>query len=169
MNNGTSLMHDITLDRPLGPGTWRIRIEKLIPTGNVLKRMHFRVYAKLMETLFWQVRAADGFVDIAQPKGRRWLVVLRYTPRTPDKENTYFAAKPLIDILRPMKITSGIYGPKTKKAGQPWRKEQIGHGLILEDDPDHLTYWVKTKKLQKGDTPHTEFILSDAPLNPDDF
>ena len=161
-----SLINDLTLDRPGEPGTWRLRIETLIPTGNVTKRMHFRVYGQLMQTLYWQVRSADGFLAISRPHGTRWLIVLRHSPRTPDRDNAYFSAKPLIDILRPMKIESGIYGPGTKKAGQPWRRERIGHGLILEDDPEHLEYWVRTVRPKKGDTTHTELILSDYPLDP---
>jgi hypothetical protein len=143
--------------------TWSLTIPKVPPSGNVIKRMAWPVYGRLLHEWFWLIRAAPGFMDIPPADCRRRLTLTRFGRGTLDRDNLYASMKPVIDVLRPPKHEEGYY--KTgKKAGQHWTRRRIGHGLILEDDAAHLDLIVEQRPLNKGENPHLVVMLEDAPL-----
>lgn len=141
--------------------TWILRIPAIPPSGNVTKRMHWARYSDLMELWWLLVRAAPGFPEIPKATGPRRVTVELHGKRRMDRENRMFSVKPLVDVMRPPKFERGIYGPKAKKAGQPWTRNRIGHSLILEDDEDHLDLVVTWVPLLKGEAPHTVVKIED--------
>jgi hypothetical protein len=155
------LAYDDTPVRDAASGCWTLRIPDVPPSANVTRHMHWSQYSKLMSAWFMMVRCADGFLDISRPTGKRWITIVRYGKRALDRDNVYSAMKPVVDILRPPKDEHGVYGPKCKKAGQPWRKFRIGHGLILEDDETNLELIVRNGELPKGVKPYTTITISD--------
>jgi len=156
-----SLIHDDTPIRKSTKGTWALVINRVPPSGNVLRHMHWSAYTKLMEEWFGLVRAAKGFLDISRPTGKRWVLIVRHGKRPLDRDNLYSAMKPVVDILRPPRHNEGTHktGPK---AGQAWSKDRIGHGLILEDDEKVLELKVQNGVLEKGQEPYTTIIISDS-------
>lgn len=161
-------LNDLTLDRTTQAGTWTMRFDALLPTGNTLMRMHHHLYQRLMKEWFFRIRAHPEFMAISRPKGKRYLLIIRHTPNKVDEENLVFCAKPLRDVLRPSKHSSGVYKTGPKK-GQPWQRSQMGHGLIIDDDPDHCGLTVIARRIQGGRKGFTTLVLSDHPINPDDF
>ena len=116
---------------------WTLTIEAYPQSGNITLRMHWTAYRRLLSWWYMQVRAAKGFCKIPLANSKRRLTIQFHGPRAMDKENRYFAVKPLVDILRPAKHESGIY--KTgKRKGQPWSRNRLGHGLILDDNDANL-------------------------------
>ena len=162
------LLTDRTLDRHAAPGTWFFHFEALLPTGNLVMRMnHFR-YRKLLEEWFYRIRTAPCFAEISRPKGKRYLLVIRHSPKTSDEENLSFSVKPLRDVLRPAAYSSGVYKSGPKK-GQPWQRSQMGHGLILDDSPQFCALQTIQRLIPHGRRGYTTVVLSDFPINPDDF
>jgi hypothetical protein len=140
--------------------TWTLIIPEVPPSGNVIKRMAWPVYGRLLREWFWLVRAADGFVDVPEAFGKRNLTLIRFGRGTLDRDNLYASMKPVIDVLRPSLHQEGFY--KTgKKAGEYWSRHRIGHGLIKEDDAAHLELDVRQRPLAKGEKPHLWIILED--------
>lgn len=140
---------------------WTLRIDHIPPSGNVVMRMHWRVYHRLLEDWFLLVRGAGGFLDIPTARGKRRVTVVRYGRRTLDDENLAFSTKPIFDVLRPEKVEEGVY-KSGKHKGEPWRRKRLGHGLILEDDPTHVERRVLNGKLRKGERPYTLLILEEV-------
>ena len=140
---------------------WSLTIPEVPPSGNVIKRMAWPVYKRLLERWFMLVRSAPGFLDVPQATGRRKLVLCRHAARTLDRDNLYAAMKPVIDVLRPMKHEEGHY-KSGKRAGEYWSRRRIGHGLIQEDDAAHLDLVVLQARVSKGETPHLTILLEDA-------
>ena len=157
-----SLIHDDTSIRMSIPGSWTLRIQSVPPSGNVTKRMHWGQYAKLMQTWYYLIRGAEGFLDISRPTGKRWILIVRYGRGHLDRDNLYTSVKPVIDVLRPPREEDGIYksGPKI---GKPWHRSRIGHALILEDDEKHLELKVMNAPLPKGEKPFLSIRISDTP------
>ena len=142
--------------------SWTLTIPEVPPSGNILKRMHWARYSKLLERWWWLVRTASGFASVPPPTGKRRLTITRHAARTLDRDNLYASVKPVVDVLRPPKHEVGRY--KTgKKAGQYWSRKRIGHGLILDDDQDHLELVVQQAPLGKGQHPHLVLVLEDIP------
>lgn len=142
--------------------TWVLTIDEVPPSGNLLKRMHWARYSALLWSWWWWIRTAEGFQDIPKATRRRRVVITRHGRGALDRDNLYAAVKPVVDVLRPAKHEAGTY--KTgKKAGQPWTRERIGHGLILEDDVAHLDLEVFQDQLQKGQVPHITIEIEDWP------
>jgi len=141
--------------------SWIITLPSTPVSGNVVMRMHFRAYREVLKGWFWKLRAADGFKDIPKPTGKRKLTIQIHGLRLMDKENRYFACKPMVDVLRPPKIDAGIYKTGAKK-GQVWTRERIGHGLVLDDDDAHLDLQVPPiEKLLKGGKPYIVLTFED--------
>jgi hypothetical protein len=155
-------------DRLRHKGIWRLRVDAVPPSGNVLKRMHWRLYENLIKKWFLLIRAAEGFLKVSKPTGKRWILMIRHAHRMIDKDNRYFATKPIVDVLRPAKHTSGIF--KTgKRAGQPWSRDQLGHGLIREDNDANVETMVVCRLIPRNQKPFTEIIISDIPITHEDF
>jgi len=140
--------------------TWTLTIPEVPPSGNMLKRMHWAPYGRLLERWFWLVRAAQGFHAVPPPAGKRKLTITRHGERALDRDNLYASMKPLVDVLRPPRRDSGIFRTGKRK-GQPWTRNRIGHGLILEDDQDHLELVVQQAQLPRGQAPHLVLVLED--------
>lgn len=148
-------------------GVWTLRLPKVPLSYNVLRHTHWAQYSKIMEEWFYLVRSCDMFLDISRPTGKRWIVITRNGIKRLDRDNLYASVKPIIDVLRPPVTKSGVYATGIRK-GQPWTRSRIGHGLILEDDEDHLELKVKNgKKLDKGEKPYVTIIISDFPIPED--
>lgn len=149
--------------RTAAKGTWTITIDRVPPSGNVTMRMHWQRYRKLLHDWYYLIRSAPGFVNISRPTGKRWVLIIRHGRKPMDRENRFFSMKPVIDVLRPPRSESGIY--KTgKRQGQPWSRERIGHGLILDDDEIHLDEHVIDEPLGKGKKPYLTIIISDSEI-----
>lgn len=144
--------------------SWTLRIEEVTPSGNVVKRMHWSVYSKLMERWWWLVRQAPGFTEIPTAYCKRRLIIVRHGVRALDRDNLYGGVKPLVDILRPAKHDEG-YFKSGKRIGEYWSRKRIGHGLIKEDDAAHLELEVVQVKLGRGENPHLTLTLFDLPLD----
>ena len=141
--------------------TWTLTIAEVPPSGNLIKRMHWARYAKLLERWWWLVRTARGMDDVPTASGKRKLTITRHGVRPLDRDNLYASMKPVIDVLRPPKHEEGYY--KTgKKAGQYWSRKRIGHGLIQEDDQNHLELVVQQAPLTRGQKPHLVLVLDDV-------
>ena len=151
-------------DRGTGTGTWRLVIPQVPKSGNILLRMHWGRYHQMLSEWWYLLRSADGFLDVTQPQGKRFVTIVRHATRKLDRDNLHSAMKPVIDVLRPAKHESGVYKGGCK-AGQTWTRERIGHGLILEDDEEHLDLKVKNAPLLKGQKPFLEIFISDHPLS----
>ena len=147
-------------DRETGKGTWRLSIPQVPKSGNILLRMHWARYHQVLLEWFYLVRGADGFLDITRPSGKRWVTILRHGIKKLDRDNLYSSVKVVVDVLRPSKHESGIYKGGAK-SGQPWVRDRIGHGLILDDDDDHLRLEVKNAPLPNGRKPYLEVFISD--------
>lgn len=139
---------------------WSLDIPEVPPSGNVIKRMAWPVYKRLLERWFLLVRSAHGFLDIPQATGKRKLVLCRHATRTLDRDNLYAAMKPVIDVLRPMRHEEGYY-KAGKRKGEYWSRRRIGHGLIQEDDAEHLDLVVLQARTSKGEAPHLTLLLED--------
>lgn len=140
--------------------TWTLRLPGTPPSGNLLKRMHWAEYKRLLERWFLIVRCAPGFVRIPPASGRRRLVITRRGARALDRDNLWASMKPVIDVLRPAKWETGTYRSGAKK-GLRWSRARIGHGLIQEDDAAHLELEVRQEPLPKGEAPHLVLVLED--------
>jgi len=141
--------------------TWTLTIPEIPPSGNLIKRMHFTVYGKLLRQWFWLVRSAPGFIDIPEASGKRKLTITLYGKNTRDRDNLYASMKPVIDVLRPSLHQEGYY--KTgARAGEYWSRHRIGHGLIQEDDPAHLDLTVQQAHLRAGQRPRLVIELEDC-------
>ena len=117
--------------------SWSLTIDAYPKSGNITLRMHWTAYRRLLAWWYMQVRTTPGFLKIPLAEGRRRVTIQLHGPRAMDKENRYFAVKPLVDILRPAKYESGIY-KSGKRKGQPWTRNRLGHGLILDDNDLNL-------------------------------
>ncbi len=142
--------------------TWALRIETIPPSGNIIKRMKWPVYAKLLREWFWLVRSAPGFIDIPEASCRRKLTISLHGKNSRDRDNLYSSMKPVIDVLRPSKHEEGHYKGGAK-AGQYWSRHRIGLGLIQEDDTAHLELVVQQLPLVRGQNPHLILELDDLP------
>ena len=158
-----SLMHDDATDRTSTKGCWRLVIPKVPKTANVLLRMHWARYHQILQEWYFLVRSADGFLDIGRPTGKRWVTIYRHSSHKVDRDGLYASVKPVLDVLRPKRHETGVY-KGGMKCGQTWVRDRIGHGLILEDDEDHLELKVKNAPLEKGRKPYLEIIISDSPI-----
>jgi hypothetical protein len=140
---------------------WALTIHAYPQSGNVTMRMHWTRYKALLKVWFWLVRTAPGFLAVSKPSGRRRVTIQLHGSRAIDKVNRYFAVKPIEDVLRPPKHETGIY--KTgKKKGQPWKRDRLGHGLILEDNDPNVDLQVPpVLKLGKGESPFIVITLED--------
>lgn len=140
--------------------TWTLTIPEVPPTENEQRRMHWRDYGRLLERWYWLIRAAPGFGQIPAAPGRRRLTITLRGKKTRDAEGLHGCMKPVLDVLRPPKHEAGVYRTG-KKAGQPWTRTRIGHGLILDDDPAHLELVVCQEPLPAGGAPHLVLVLED--------
>lgn len=141
---------------------WKLTLNAPAQSGNVVLRMHWRTYNKTLAKWYWLVRGAAGFVGVPKASGKRRLTVQIHGKRAMDFENRVFACKALVDILRPFKREAGIYA-SGKKKGQPWTRERIGHGLVIDDDDTHLDLNVPpVMKLLPGQTPFITLTLEDV-------
>jgi transposase len=142
---------------------WTIRINAMPVSGNKLLRMHWSAYRKILHAWWWKVRQGEGFLSVPKPTGKRHVVILLHGKRAMDRDNRTYACKPIMDVLRPPKQEQGVYKTGSKR-GQVWNRERIGHGLLLEDDDQHVSSDVPPViKLGKGEDPYIEIILSDIP------
>lgn len=159
-----SLMTDDTPIRMSSKGTWTLRIPAIPKSGNILRHLHWASYSKIMQDWWMMVRAADGFLDVTRPTGKRYVLIVRYSRGKLDRDNGYSAVKPVVDVLKPQREESGVW--KTgKRKGQPWHRTRLGHGLILEDDDDHLELKVRNGALANWkDKPYTTITISDFPI-----
>jgi hypothetical protein len=143
--------------------SWTLTIHEVPPSGNVIKRLHWARYSKLLERWWWLVRTARGMEDVPTASGKRKLTITRHGVRPLDRDNLYASMKPVIDVLRPPKHEDGYY--KTgKKAGQYWSRKRIGHGLIREDDAANLELVVLQEPLPRGQVPHLELHFENIPM-----
>ena len=142
--------------------TWTLIIPEVPPSGNIIKRLHWTAYSRLLERWFFLVRCTDGFLDVPTAGCRRRLTITRRGTRPLDRDNLYASMKPLIDVLRPAKREEGYYRTGKRK-GEYWSRARIGHGLIQEDDAAHLDLVVQQEPLPRGQKPHLVLILEDMP------
>lgn len=114
-------------------------IREPFPGLNTTANWHYWTRIKEKARWFMLIRAALGSATIPKPvKGElRRVRVDRYSTHKMDRTNLYGGAKYIIeDNLRIPKVTRGVY--KTgKRKGQPWIKNQLGVGLIYDDDDAH--------------------------------
>ena len=158
-----SLMTDDTPMRLSQPGQWTMVIQAVPPSVNILRTYHWATYRKHMENWYYLIRGAQGFLDISRPLGKRYITIIRFGKRALDRDNVYGAMKPVIDVLKPEKHESGVWKSGPHK-GKAWDRSRIGHGLILEDDEDHLDLKVLNGKLERGKKPYTTITISDTPI-----
>lgn len=151
-------------DRETGKGAWRLVIPQVPKSGNLLLRMHWARYHQILQSWYYLLRGADGFLDVTRPQGKRYVTIVRHGIRKLDRDNLYSSMKPVVDVLRQPRHESGVYKGGLK-AGQAWSRERIGHGLILEDDEEHLRLEVKNASLLKGQKPYLEVFISDLPIS----
>ena len=142
--------------------TWTLIVPDVPPSGNVIKRLHWTAYGRLLDRWFFLVRCTDGFLDVPTASGKRRLTITRRGVRPLDRDNLYASMKPVIDVLRPPKRESGVY-KSGKREGQAWTRARIGHGLIQEDDSAHLELVVHQEPLPRGQKPHLVLKLEDLP------
>ena len=142
--------------------TWTIVIPEVPPSGNIIKRMHWARYSKLLERWFWLVRTGAGFIDVPPAWCKRKLTITRQGVRPLDRDNLYASMKPVVDVLRPPKHEEGWF-KSGKKAGQYWSRRRIGHGLIQEDDAAHLELVVLQEPLSRGLKPRLILAFEDMP------
>lgn len=134
-----------------------MKVELVIPEAypglNTTINWHFAV--RLREKARWWalIRAAMGSQAIPKPQQGelRRVTVDRYSTHRMDRANLYGGAKYIIeDNLRLPRVTRGIY--KTgKRKGQPWLKQQIGVGLIFDDDDAHCDLKCNHVSCRKGE------------------
>jgi len=158
-----SLMTDDTPMRLSEPGQWTLTIQAVPPSANVLRHMHWANYAKHMKDWYYLVRGSGCFLDISRPLAKRFVLIVRYGRKALDRDNLYSSMKPVVDVLKPEKHESGVWKSGPHK-GKAWDRSRIGHGLILEDDEDHLDLKVLNGKLERGKKPYTTITISDTPI-----
>jgi len=146
--------------------TWALRIETIPPSGNIIKRMKWPVYAKLLRQWFWLVRAAPGFIDTPEASCRRKLTISLHGKNSRDRDNLYSSMKPVIDVLRPSKHEEGYIKSGPRK-GEYWSRHRIGLGLIQDDDTAHLELVVQQLPLPRGQNPYLVLELQDLPTGQD--
>ena len=119
-----------------------IELDKLTPSNNKLKRMHWAAYKRLKKEFL-------DLLCITLPHDQRTflrpgtqITITRYGIRQLDKDNLYGGCKPLIDCL------------------QPWPQ---GIGLITDDDPDTVTIRVKQEKVTKKKDQKVEIHFKEVP------
>jgi hypothetical protein len=97
------------------------------PTFNELLRMHFRVRAKSLKAIAWEIKIAAQVPP--QPFQRARVTIHRYTTGTLDQDGRQGIAKGILDVLQPCS-----------------KRHPMGLGFIVGDDPDHLELFVYTIK-----------------------
>lgn len=117
-----------------------------LPTNNELIRMHFMEYRRLKNDLKillgLELRDLPKDIRAKLPLSKCKVVFTRLCPRKIDWDNGAASLKPVLDLLRPLKITQGTYktGPK---AGKAYTREQGCFGVIRDDDMDNLAVEVR--------------------------
>jgi len=139
---------------------WELHIDEIPPSGNVTKRMHWAAYQALVARWYLLIRCSPGFLDIPPATGKRKLTIYLHGRNTRDRENLFFSTKPVVDVLKFPKHEEGFY-KSGKRLGEYWSRKRIGHGLIQEDDPSHLTLDVIQLPRDKTKRPFLQLVLED--------
>ncbi len=135
----------------------------LSPSLNLTMRLHHFELSKLKKAWWWQIQSEANRLRIPRAKWKRNLTVTRFSKGTLDYDDFVGGCKNvIIDLLRPPKIQTGVYRNGSRK-GQPWRKEWLGTGLIMDDSPTWLTVTYLQAPCPKGQEPRTEVLIEEDP------
>lgn len=156
-----SLIHGDHVDRTSFKGSWTLTIQRVPVSANVSRDRHWGHRLAALKEWFYLVRAAEGFLEISRPTGKRWVLIVRHGKSPLDRDNLWASVKPIVDVLRPPRHDEGVHKTGAKK-GEFWSRDRMGHGLILEDDDAHLDLKVINGPLGKGETPYTTIRISDS-------
>ena len=142
------------------PGIWKATITLLPPSANQQRRMHWSAVAKHAQDWLWLLRQAFGVVPKAT--GPRRVIFIRYAHGLLDEgDNLPASYKFVRDLLQPERIDSGVYGPGTKKAGQPFTKIRHGIGVIVGDGPGQAEFVYRQERIPRAESPRTEIVIQD--------
>ncbi len=131
----------------------RVEVEGFrIPTNNQLLRGHWTVYRKLKEDLGYligpQLRAVPKDLRKAWPYKRARVVFTRLGTQVMDPDNLAACTKPLLDLLRPLMTSSGIYQSGPQK-GKSWSRIQGCFGVIAGDTTQEIELVCRWEKAAK--------------------
>lgn len=118
------------------------RLDTLLPTPNRLMRMHYRVRAKLLRDLAWQVRGSILGALPAQPIARARVTVVRHGLQAPDADALAGCAKLLLDLLQPVS-----------------KRHPCGLGIIANDSADVLTLDARFVRVKHRTDQHTSVVV----------
>ena len=122
--------------------------------------MHWSKIGKVKDEWHWWLKLATGSIPLAT--GPRKVTFVRYCHQFLDEgDNLGGSYKFVRDLLQPLKIDRGFYGPKTRKAGQMWIRETGGVGLITGDGPGQAEFTYEQIKVSRKTPQYTTIIIQD--------
>ena len=113
-----------------------ISIPIVAPSLNQQKRMHFAAYGRMRARFAMEIWAALGgriAALRANPMAFARITITRHNTRGLDYDNWVGAAKPIIDVLRPVSTTN-----------------PNGLGIIEDDDASHVAVTYLQAIVKKG-------------------
>jgi len=141
---------------------WTLIIPVPSPLKNEIAHLHWSALRKLKRDWYYRIRSAMGTVEIPKATGYRSVTITRYSVGSPDPDGIiYGAAACIVDNLRPAKVEAGTY-KSGKRKGQFWRKEWLGHGLILDDAKDKARIEYRQVRVSDKAEARTEIEIQDG-------